>query len=111
MCVLAYAAGPPKVRMGTGLGLKGQDVPREGVPRVGAPLGQALEVPGKPWGRCLGELLRKPLRLGVPKGVEVWVGGGWSGLMFSLPHPQKMTKSTSTCLAGVDFPVTASFDF
>ena len=87
MCVLAYAAGPPKVRMGTGLGLKGQDVPREGVPRVGVPLGQALEVPGKPWGRCLGELLRKPLRLGVPKGVEVWVGGGWSGLMFSLPHP------------------------
>ena len=111
MCVHAYAAGPHKVRTGAGLGLKGQDVPREGVPRAAPPFGQALEVPGKPWGRCLGELLRKPLRLGVPKGVEMWVGGGWSGLMLSLPHPQKMRKSTSTCLAGVDFPVTASFDF
>lgn len=72
-----------------------------GVPRAGAP-GQALEVLGKPWGRCLGELLRKPLRQGVPKEVEMWVGGGWSGLVLSLPHPQKTAKSTSTCRAGAD---------
>lgn len=110
MCVCAHAAGPPKVRAGTELGLKRHGVPREGVPRAGAP-GQALEALGKPWGRCLGELLRKPLRQGVPKEVEMWVEGGWSGLVLSLPHPQKMAKSTTTCLAGADSPVTATQDF
>lgn len=48
-------------------------VPREGGPREGA-LGEALEeVLGKPWGRSPGEPLRKPLKQGVPREVEMWV--------------------------------------
>lgn len=54
MCVRAYAAGPPKVRVGTGLGLKGHDVPREGVPRVGPPLGKPSRFRGNPGGGAWG---------------------------------------------------------
>lgn len=55
MCVRAYAAGPPKVRTGTGLGLKGQDVPREGVPRAGPPpLGKPSRFRGNPGGGAWG---------------------------------------------------------
>ena len=50
----AYAAGPPKVRVGTGLGLKGQDVPRDGVPRVGPPLGKPSRFRGNPGGGAWG---------------------------------------------------------
>lgn len=48
-------------------------VPREEVPRKGAPREALEEVLGKPWGQCLGELLRKPLRQGVPREVGMWV--------------------------------------
>lgn len=82
----------------------------QGVPREGSPREALEEILGKPWGRCRGELRRKPLRQGVPRKVGLWVGGRWSGLMLSLPHPQKMTKSTSTCLAGADPPVSETFD-
>lgn len=99
--------GEGRDRVGPG----GRGVPREGVPREGSPREALEEMLGKPWGRCRGELRRKPLRQGVPRKVEMWVGGRWSGLMLSLPHPQKMTKSTSTCLAGADPLVSETFDF
>lgn len=99
--------GEGRDRVGPG----GRGVPREGVPREGSPRKALEEMLGKPWGRCRGELRRKPLRQGVPRKVEMWVSGRWSGLMLSLPHPQKMTKSTSTCLAGADPLVSETFDF
>ena len=86
MC--AHAAGPPKVRAGTELGLKRHGVPREGVPRAGTP-GQALEVLGKPWGRCLGGTPEETPEAGGPQGSGD-VGGRWvvRPRAFSSPHSE-----------------------
>lgn len=109
--MLAYATGPPKVRVETGWGLEGEMSLGRGVSKEGSPREALEEMLGKPWGRCLGELLRNPLRQEVPRKVKMWVAGRWTGLMLSLPHPQRMTKSTSTCLAGADPLVRDTFDF
>lgn len=95
-------AGPPKVRAGKGRAWSRGGVPREEVPMEGAPWGSPGGAVGETLGVLLGEPLRKPLKQRVPREVDLWVGGGWSGFMLSLLHPQKMARSTSTCLAGAD---------
>lgn len=100
--------GEDRDRVGPG----GRSVPREGAPREGPPKGSPRGDAGETLGAVTGgELQRKPLRQGVPRKVEMWVGGRWSGLMLSLPHLQNMTKSTSTCLAGADPRVSETLDF
>lgn len=75
--------------------------------------------PGKPWRHCRGNpggiawggTPEETPEAQGPKGGGDVVGGGWSCLMLSLPHPQRMAKSTSICLAGANPPVTVTFDF
>lgn len=89
MCVRAYAAGPPKVRTGTGLGLKGQDVPREGVPRAGPPPWASPRGSGETLGAVLGGTPEKTPEAGGPQGGGD-VGGRWvvRPHAFSPPPPE-----------------------
>lgn len=102
--VVVFMCASPRGRptQGEGRAWTGGGVPREEVPMEGSPGGSPGGAAGETLGALLGELLRKPLKQEVPGEVEMWVGGGWSGLMLSFPHPQKMARSTSTCLAGAD---------
>lgn len=98
LCVLASAAGPQGENGDTGLGLKGQDVPREGVTGWGPP--------GKPSARfreTLGAVLggsESPQARGPPGGGGV--GGRWvvRPHVFSPPPPGKC-KSTNCCWQGL----------